>query len=353
MPEKNITENSPNNAPRLEEEIEAPDKGFAFVRISEFYSPRKVAFDLHLRLGENRYLRIFRAGENFEEAELKAYEAEKGMRYVYFLREHRSAYVTASLALMEKLTGIPAIPLKTKFGVARILSELYIQSVFDAEGDEREKLIGKGKEICAALAAWIDTQPGLEKFLFQLDQIDANVPSLSFLTGVFSSLLQNRLPSKSRRQIEFLLLANFLGDIGQTALPEDVRKLKPKRMNQAQKRQFEKHPEASYLLLSESESDVLNENVLSIVRQHHEYADGSGYPRSLTGDKTLMLAKIVVLCGDLIRTASELLLPPGDAAKTVFPEFTEKLLKEHPDLVAKYDKELLPPLFKMLKEGGF
>ncbi|MGZ3670020.1 MAG: HD-GYP domain-containing protein, partial [Bdellovibrionota bacterium] len=149
-----------------------------------------------------------------------------------------------------------------------------------------------------------------------------------------------------------LLFASFLSDLGLFALPPEIARLTPKRMTAVQKRQFEKHPEASFLLLTESGSSALNENVLTIVREHHEYCDGSGYPRGLTAEKILMLSKVVVICGDLVRTASDFLLPPAEAAKVMFPEFTEKLLKEHPELVAKYERELLVPFFKIMSKGG-
>ena len=340
------------NTIRLEEEMEMADKDFACVRLGEFYSPRKVVFDLFLRLAEGRYLRIFRAGEDFDEGELKAYEADRGMRYVYFGRSHRSAYIATSASLLEKISPLAAIPLRTKFGVARILSELYMQELYECDDAARRALVDKGKRLCSIMATWVDTQPGLVAYILRLEQIDANPAALCFLMGVFSCLLSHQMPWKSKRTSETLLFACFLSELGIFALSPEILRQRPKRMNKQQRHEYEMHPEMSCILLEETGSDSLNENILLIIRQHHEYCDGTGYPNSLTGDKTIMLAKIVVLCGDIIRRASEFLLPPSDAAKTIFPEFTEKLLKEHPELVAKYERELLPPFFKMIMEGG-
>lgn len=340
------------SGPRIEEELDAPDADFTFVRIAELYSPRRVAFDLFLRLGEGKYLRIFRAGENFDEAALKLYETERGMRYVYFERAHRATYINASLALMQKLSLIAGVPLRTKFGVARILGELYVQSLLECEEDALPRLLDKGRDVCATLASWIDSQAGLDKFFFALDQIDNNVPAHAFLTGIFSCLVANQMPWKSKRTNETLLMAAFLCDIGYTALSPEVVRLKPKRMNPAQKRQFEKHPEASFLILSDVKSTVLNQNVLSIVREHHEYCDGSGFPRALSGNQILMLSKVIVLCGDGVRTASDFLLPPGDALRLLFPDTSEKIFEEAPEVVAKYDHDLLVKLFQLLNGGG-
>jgi HD-GYP domain-containing protein (c-di-GMP phosphodiesterase class II) len=338
---------------RLEEEIEIPDCELTCVRISEFYSPRKVAFELFLRLGENKYLRIWRTGETYEEAELKAYETDRAMRTVFFRVENREAYINASVTLLQKITPLPAIPLRTKFGVARILAELYIQCVLEAHEDARAALVDRGREICSVLAAWIDSQAGLERHLLNLDQIEAGGEEHGFLTGMFACVLANQMPWKSRRTNETLLLACFLLDIGLSVLPPDLVRLKPKRMNAQQKRQYEKHPEAAYFLLADLGSSALNENVLTIVRQHHEYCDGTGYPRGIKQNETLMLSKLVVLCGDVVRSASDFLLPPRDAARMMFPDLTEKLFQQYPEIVAKYEKELLIAFFKVLvKEGG-
>ncbi len=334
--------------PLHEEELEAADDTFVAVRIGEFYSPRKIAFDLHLKLGAGRYLRIFRAGEDFNEAELRSYELDRGIRHVYFEAAYRPVYVKSSATILQKIAPLTGVPLKTKFGMARILSELYIQELFLSDDETRPGLIEQGKEICSVLAGWIETEPSLESFLLQLDQTDPSLDSLSFLTGMFSSALSKRFPWKSRRTTESLLLACFLSELGTIALPPEMAKLKPRRMNASQRRLYEKHPELAYLLLQELGS--LHENILLIVRQHREYCDGSGFPNKITGEKTLLLAKLVCLCGDLVRVSNDYLLPPCEAAKVMFPVLSKKAFTSHPELVAKYGRDVLDVFFDIFEK---
>jgi|GEM_PF-4557492 len=334
--------------PLQEDEWEAKDESFISVRISEFYSPRQVAFDLSLKLGDGRYLKVFRAGENFNEAELKNYEIDRGVRYVYFARENRQTYIKSSAAILSKIAGIAAIPIKTKFAMARIFSELYIQELLQCSDDDRPALVEQGKTLCSLLAGWIENEPALMPFLLNLEHTDPTIESLSFLTGMFASALSRRFPWKSVRTTENLLLASFLSDVGIAALPPEVAKLKPKRMTTAQRKQFEKHPELSYLLLEDL--GILHENVLTIVRQHHEYSDGTGYPNKITGEKTLMLSKLVSLSGDIVRASSDFLLPPCEAAKMLIPELSKKAFTSHPEQVAKYDKDLLTKFFELFEK---
>ncbi len=328
----------------LEEEVDAQDADFSAVRISEFYSPRQIAFDLYLRLGTNRYLRVFRTGEIFNEPELRAYENERGVRHVYFSRSHRSTYIKSSLSLIQKIAPLAGVPLRTKFGVARILSELYMQELYEATDENRPFLLEKGKIICMSLASWVETDASLESFLLQLDRIDPQVEALAFLTGLFSAVFSRRFPWKSQRTSETLLFACFLADVALGAQPE-IARLSPKRLKGAQRKAYQQHPELSYLLLSES--GKVPDQVLNIVRQHHEYCDGSGFPAGLPVNEILQLAKVVSLCGDVIRCASDYLLPPGEASRILFPERSKAAFTTHPEQVAKYDRAILEVFFTL------
>lgn len=333
----------PAAAQRMEEEVEGNDSDFVAVRISEFYSPKVVAFSLHLKLAAGKYLRIFRAGENYDEAELRAYEADRGMRYVYFARAHRAGYVTSSASLLKKMAPIPAIPLRTKFGVARILSELYLQELFAYTPETLPTLVEQGKEITTLLAAWIEGEAGLEKLLLTLDQVDLNVESLAFLTGTFACVASKRFPWKSRRTMETLLQAAFFCDVGLAELAPEIRRLRPKRMNEEQRREYQRHPEISVGLLRAT--GAVPENLLTIVREHHEYCDGSGFPQQLNATKLLLLSKFMLMSADLVRTSAEYLLPPIEASKVLFPDHSDRIFTVHPELAAKYDRELLLPFF--------
>lgn len=333
----------------LEEEVNLPDSDLTCVRVGEFYSPRQVAFDLFLRLGEGRYLRVFRAGDGYDEAELRAYENERGIRQVFFRREHRAMYVKSSLHLLQKIAPLAGVPLRTKFGVARILSELYMQELADSGDDERPKLVEKGKAICTVLAGWVEVDAGLEAFLLQLDRIDPQLESLAFLTGIFACALSRRFPWKSQRTSETLLFACFLADLGLAMQPELAR-LRPRRMSSVQRKEYEQHPELSYLLLTECGG--VPDNVLTIVRQHHEYCDSSGFPNKLPHNEILQLAKLVSLSGDIVRCASDYLMPPGDSCRMLFPELSKAAFTSHPELVAKYDRGILEAFFRIFEKPG-
>ena len=61
--------------------------------------------------------------------------------------------------------------------------------------------------------------------------------------------------------------------------------------------------------------------LLDIVRHHHEYIDGSGYPDALSGERVTALSRLVTICdiyAALIeRRSYKAPMPPRDALATL------------------------------------
>ena len=83
----------------------------------------------------------------------------------------------------------------------------------------------------------------------------------------------------------------FLHDLGKVKVNPDVLN-KPARLTEAEMRHVRIHPYQGYKLLDGA--NELTEECRIIVMQHHEFVDGTGYPRKLQGDDIHLYGKI---CG--------------------------------------------------------
>lgn len=81
----------------------------------------------------------------------------------------------------------------------------------------------------------------------------------------------------------------FLHDLGKTKISPDILN-KPARLTDEEFAIIRSHPYQGYRLLKKTE--FLTEECKVITLQHHERADGTGYPRSLRGDEISDYAKI-------------------------------------------------------------
>lgn len=94
----------------------------------------------------------------------------------------------------------------------------------------------------------------------------------------------------NEKELENLILAANLHDIGKIALPDAVI-TKTERLNDMEFGLMKKHVELSSLLLPGNELGFLR----STVRAHHEKYDGSGYPDGLKSNQIPQLAQILAI----------------------------------------------------------
>jgi putative two-component system response regulator len=97
----------------------------------------------------------------------------------------------------------------------------------------------------------------------------------------------------SPTEVERLRLAAPLHDIGKIGLPDAVL-LKPGELTSSEFASVKRHTTDGAALLSGSRSDVLN-LAETIALCHHEWWDGTGYPRGLIGPEIPMCARIVAV----------------------------------------------------------
>ncbi len=99
--------------------------------------------------------------------------------------------------------------------------------------------------------------------------------------------------------IEGLRVAGLLHDIGKIAIPAEILS-KPSRLSKMEFELIKQHSTVGYELL---EPIRFPWPVATIVRQHHERMDGSGYPQGLTGDEILPEARILAVA-DVVEAMS-------------------------------------------------
>jgi HD-GYP domain-containing protein (c-di-GMP phosphodiesterase class II) len=97
----------------------------------------------------------------------------------------------------------------------------------------------------------------------------------------------------NEEQIEGLVQAAYLHDIGKLVLPEKIL-LKPAALDPAEWDVVKTHPRWSYILASSIPN--LSPSALKGVLHHHERWDGSGYPDNLSGEAIPLEARILAVC---------------------------------------------------------
>ncbi len=101
-------------------------------------------------------------------------------------------------------------------------------------------------------------------------------------------------------RLEALHMAARVHDIGKVDIPLEILN-KPGKLNDAEFALIKTHAQTSYDVLSRISFSL---PVADIVHAHHEYLDGSGYPRGLRGDDILLESRILTVA-DIVESMSE------------------------------------------------
>lgn len=94
-------------------------------------------------------------------------------------------------------------------------------------------------------------------------------------------------------QILLLKAAAPLHDVGKIAVPEKILG-KPGKLTPEEREEMERHAEVGHQILAGSESKLL-QMAARIALTHHEWFDGSGYPRRLAGEEIPIEGRIVAV----------------------------------------------------------
>ncbi|MCZ6889109.1 MAG: HD-GYP domain-containing protein [Gammaproteobacteria bacterium] len=127
--------------------------------------------------------------------------------------------------------------------------------------------------------------------LLRVQKFDSYTYSHCISVAIWATLLGRQLGFRPE-EIKTLALACSLQDVGKLKVPKAILD-KPGPLEPEETKIVAKHVEHSLDMLTES--DGLGDDVLDIVRWHHERCDGSGYPDGLVGDAIPIFARIAGL----------------------------------------------------------
>lgn len=298
-----------------EEEVSKEDGEFSKISIHEFFPTKNILFDVYVRLGSGKFLKILHAGDSFSKERLDKYKVEKKVEFLLFLAADRKKYIRFQDHLTRKMIANKASA-NVKVSLLKSASEKFIEDAY-CEG-VKPQVVDQAKKICDTTYEVIQNSPDLFKLLRDYQDFDPNAFTHSFLTTFFASMIVKQFEWESKVTTETVAMACMFHDIGRMKLPEELRTLKTYEMTEEQLEQFKEHPELSFEIVDQN--SMISPSVKQIILQHHEASDGSGYPNGLRDSKILTLSKIVFLANEFVDYITEKQLSPTQGLKAMLAE---------------------------------
>lgn len=333
-----------NNLPKregvsAEVSVEESDDKFTGVKIEEFYSSKAVLFDVFIRLGAARYVKILHSGDVFSKERIDKYKNEKGVTHLYFKKTDRKKYVQFSNYLAQKVMGNTAVKSTQKLAMLKNTTEKFVEEVMSV--GVKPQVIDQGKEICNTVFRTVEENKDLHAILRDYQDFDPNAFSHAYLVTLFSSCIIKQFDWQSKSTIENTAMACMFHDIGKMKLPPEIAAKEFEDMSDTEKEMYRKHPELGAEMVDGNR--LISNSIKQIILQHHEYYDGTGYPYGLKGSKILTLANITCLSNDFVHMIIREKLKPVEGLR--------KMLGNQ-DVVKRYNSMILENFIKVFVAPG-
>lgn len=271
------------------------------IRISLLLRLGTVEFDLFMRLSEKKYIKIINNGESFLDSDAERFHKKK-LSHLYISAGDAGIYLKTfeqNLSLIHEAEDLSEVDqVSLSFDTLETVERL--ASVLGWTPD----IIEVAKKSVKLAIKSIATEPQLLKLLKQklskhTSKYSDHVTMLSMLSCLFSHQLGWTSDSTQMK----LAMAALIHDITvDEEFYEDIEMWNLKAQNSAEKSEevikYRNHPiEAAKLVLAMKN---LPPDVDQIIIQHHEFKDGTGFPRGLSYSRISPLTTLFIITQDFV-----------------------------------------------------
>lgn len=270
--------------------MENKPEEFMPVPISDFSKGVTVPVDLYVRLADEKFVMVSKAGTQSDVRQFQNYQN----REVSYLWVKKKAYYKIAHQMM----GIAGIAInkkdldaKTKTSVITHAARTVFRQM-DHLGFDMEAY-GNAKQMSDVVVSLSESHKGLADLIGSLANFNDELLNHSIAVSVLSVMIGQQMGFQKKTTLEKLGLAGMLHDVGMKAIPHELTVKPIASMTGDEVRHYETHAFKGMQMLSSL--GIVPDDVVSMIYEHHENSIGQGYPQRLRDVKMHPMAKIVAL----------------------------------------------------------
>lgn len=309
------------------------------VSIEEFVARPRTDFDIFIRLSESKYIKLANQGEEISK-ERVAHFKEKGVKFLYILKEDFSKLVKFNLKISEIIKNRDDISSEKKLNFLKYTGEVILEKAF-VKGVDKESFSDAQNYLNMTVEVISDSDEYFD-LLGMLNSHSDFIYAHSIGVAMFSIMIARKMGFASSSTFTKLSMAGMFHDIGKKEIDKDILE-KPRHLLTINERKIiESHVNRGKEILLGIRS--VPEDIIQMVSEHHEDISGQGYPANKTKNDFHPLSPILQ-CANLF---AEQALTSANHKGLSGPEAVVYLSRVYPD---KIDPVCLAALKKLFTES--
>lgn len=264
-------------------------KQFIPVASDVLLAERPLDFDVYVLARDGRTLEVlFHEGEHVSDAVRESIKSEAFPRHCYVCGDKKDALLQYQEGVVSEILEDESVAIDHKCSLVRDLTTLLSQEIF--EDPRRDNILRQQRHVRRVVDFAI-REPLALRGLTALTHHDYYTYTHSVNVGLYALSIavvhyKGRLESHDLHEIA---AGFFLHDVGKCRVRPGIIN-KADSLTEEEWEEMRKHPSFGNQILREE--DCLSHEISVIVMQHHERADGRGYPRGLRGDDIHPYARV-------------------------------------------------------------
>lgn len=260
------------------------------ISIGEFIDGISVPVDLHVRISDEKFIVIAKAGQKTQRDQLASYK-DKKVEYLWVKKNEYSKISRQNITLAGIVMSKDNVRPEQKSAIVTAAAQTVFTQL-EHMGISLE-LYNNAKQVTEAALGLAQTHRDLASLLESLSRSGDELLAHSMAVSTISVLIGVHMGWEKKITLEKLALGGLLHDIGLKTLPPDLLKKPLAQMTFEETQLYETHPYRGMQMLQSL--GVVPEDIVSIVYEHQENSLGQGYPQRIRDVKMHPLAKVVAL----------------------------------------------------------
>ena len=276
-----------------------PVPAFQKIRLINFYRFNKTLCNVYLKLSRLKYVKVFNEGHVYTKADLKKLKT-KNVDYLFIRNDDFHKFQVTFFKnpfLTMDTDNLSPDELRESLSFSHtMMQELVLSLGFSQD------VINLTEKSIQGINTLIESCPSLNELLDKAKMNNDYLYDHSYLTSIIACDILKNLNWATEEKIKVMCMASLFHDI--TLDNPDLAKVTSfddpelNKYSEDEQKQFLKHPLAAADLLLDFPN--IPSEVQSIVRQHHENPEGTGFPNKLNAAKIDRMTCAFIIAHDFV-----------------------------------------------------